>query len=287
MDMRCAKPLRKRARRFFFNRLMRDVQGGKIRPFHINEEGLWFETKYGFSVYSNLNDRILELEVNAAWEQMESTFVANNVNEGAVFVDVGANIGYFSMLAATKKACKVLAIEPAPRAYDMLRRNVEHNMLGEIIEPFGVALGCREHTARFVCSLGPKNHIEYHVDNVHRELSTINVDVTTLDNLLKDRKQIDRIDVIKVDIEGAEYAFLQGAINTLETFKPIVMMEIEEHRLVKFNATANNIFKYMNDLGYKYLSVGEDSIAKASTCAEDLKRGRNFVFYTGYHNLVY
>ena len=285
--MRCTKPLRRRATRFFFSRLMRDVKGGRIRPFHIDEEGLWFETRYGFSVYSNLNDRILELEVNSVWEQMESTFVSNNVTEGTVFLDVGANIGYFSMLAAQQKAGKVLAIEPAPRTYEMLRRNVEHNMLGDIIEPLGVALGCKEHKTKFVCSLGPKNHIEYHIENVHRDLPTIEVDVTTLDNLLQKRKQIDKVDIIKVDIEGAEYAFLQGAVKTLKTFKPIVMMEIEEHRLVKFDATADSIFNFMNDLGYKYLSVGEDSITKASTCSEDLKRGRDFVFYTGKHDLVY
>ena len=285
--MRYAISLRKRATKFFFRRLIQDVKHNKIRPFHIDEEGLWFKTKYGFSVYSNLKDRILELDVNATWEEMESTFIINNVNERTVFVDVGANIGYFSMLAAQQKVGKVLAIEPIPGTYDMLRRNVEHNLFRDVIEPLNIALGSKEHTVKFVCSLGPKNHIEYEVDNVHRDLPTIDVNVTTLDNLLKDKEEIDRIDVIKVDIEGAEYGFLQGARMTLETFKPIIMMEIEEHRLVKYNVTAENIFAFMNDLGYKYLSVTEDSIIEGNTFTEDLKMGRDFIFYTCNHNLVY
>jgi hypothetical protein len=94
--MRCVKSLKKRATRFFFDRLIQDVKCRRIRPFHIDEEGLWFETEYGFSVYSNLKDRILELDVNATWEPMESNFIVNDVNEGTVFIDVGANIGYFS-----------------------------------------------------------------------------------------------------------------------------------------------------------------------------------------------
>ena len=73
--MRCVDSLRKRATNFFFTRLIQNVKNKKIRPFRIDEQGLWFETKYGFSVYSNLKDRILELDVNATWEDMESTFI--------------------------------------------------------------------------------------------------------------------------------------------------------------------------------------------------------------------
>lgn len=285
--MRCVDSLRKIATKFFFTRLIKNVKNKKIRPFHIDEQGLWFETKYAFSVYSNLKDRILELDVNATWEDMESTFIVHNLKEGAVFVDVGANIGYFSMLAAQQKAGKVLAIEPIPKTYDMLNMNIEYNMFTDVIEPLNIALGSKEHTAKFICSLGPKNHMVYEVEDIHRDLPTINVNVTTLDNLLKYRKKIGRIDFIKVDIEGAEHSFLLGARKTMEAFKPIIMMEIEEQRLTKYNVTAENVFNFMNDLGYKYLSVAEDSITEGNTYVEDLKRGRDFIFYTPNHNLLY
>jgi hypothetical protein len=65
------------------------------------------------------------------------------------------------------------------------------------------------------------------------------------------------------------------------------MMEIAEHRLTKYNVTAENVFNFMNDLGYKYLSVAEDSITEGNTYVEDLKRGRDFIFYTPNHNLIY
>lgn len=282
-----SKSVRKKISKFFFRRLIQNVKHNKIRPFHIDEEGLWFETRYGFSVYSNLKDRILKLETNAVWEPMESTFIINNVNEKTVFVDVGANIGYFSLLAARQKARRVLAIEPIPATYDMLRRNIEHNLFVDVIEPLNIALGSKECAAKLVCSLGPKNHIVYEIDNVHRKLPTIDINVTTLDNILTDRKDIDRIDIVKVDIEGAEYGFLQGARKTLETFEPIIVMELEEHRLAKYNVMADHILTFMTDLGYKHLSVTEDSITEGHTFAEDLKTARNFIFHTGNRELLY
>lgn len=285
--MRCVHSLRKRATRFFLAKLIQDVRNEKIRPFRIDEEGLWFKTRYGFSVYSNLKDRILDLDRNATWEEMESTFIVNNLSQGDVFVDVGANIGYFSMLAAQQKAGKVFAIEPMPKSYGMLKMNIEHNMFTDVIEPVNVAMGSREHTAKFTCSLGPKNHMEYDVDDIHHDLPMIEIKVTTLDNFLADRKEVNRIDFVKVDIEGAEHSFLLGAEKTIQTFKPIVMMEIEEHRLTKYNATAENIFSFMNDLGYKYLSVAEGSITQGDIHAEDLEKGRDFIFYTSNHNLTY
>jgi FkbM family methyltransferase len=267
-------------------RLIQDVRNRKIRPFSVDEQGLWFNTKYGFSVFSNLKDRILELNVNATWENMESSFILDNLKEGDVFVDVGANIGYFSMLAARQKAGKVLAIEPAPKTYDILNMNIKHNMFANVIESFNIVLGSEKRTAKFIYSLGPKNHVEYEVDNIRTNLPTTNVNVITLDDLLKSRKEVNKIDFIKVDVEGYEYDFLLGAKKTIEAFKPIILMEIEEHRLAKYNATAEKIFNFMNYLGYKYLSVTEDSITKGTVREEDLKRGRNFIFYTGNHTPI-
>ncbi|HIJ53295.1 MAG TPA: FkbM family methyltransferase [Planctomycetes bacterium] len=285
--MRFVDSVQEKTFSFFFTRLIQNVKKKRIRPFCVDEQGLWFETKYGFSVYSNLKDRILELDVNPAWEEMESFFIIRNLKEGDVFVDVGANIGYFSLLAAKHKAGKVLAIEPFPKTYNMLNMNIKHNLFGNIIEPFNIALGSEEHIAKFVTSLGPKNHVEYEVDKMQVNLPTVDVKVIKLDSLLKKRKEINKIDFIKVDIEGYEYNFLLGARKTIEAFKPMIMIEIEEHRLAKYNVTAEKISNFMNDLGYKYLSVSEDSITKGNVYKEDLNRGRDFIFYTCDHSPIY
>ncbi len=138
-----------------------------------------------------------------------------------------------------------------------------------------------------VSSLGPKNHIEYQAGNVHANLPTVEVEVTTLDNLLKNEQEIDKIDFVKVDIEGYEYEFLLGAQQSIIALKPMILMEIEEHRLAKYGVTAEDMFNVMADLGYQYLSVGQDSVAKGSLPKEDLTKARNFVFYTCDHSPIY
>jgi len=277
------KSLRKRIISFSLTVLSRYVRNLTIRPFSIDEHGVWFKTNYGFSIYSNLKDRILKLDVNPEWEEMESSFILHNLKDGDVFIDVGANIGYFSMLAAQQKAAIVLAIEPIPKTYEMLNMNIEHNMFANVIQSLNVALGSKSYTAKFTCALGPKNHAEYEANNIHSNLPTIDVEVVTLESLVRSRNEINKIDFIKVDIEGCEYDFLLGAKESIEIFKPMIMMEIEEARLAKYNATAQQVFAFMDSLGYKYLSVGKDSITEGTIYTEDLKKGRNFIFYTHRH----
>lgn len=287
VEIRLVKSLRKRCLRFFSSALLQNVRDKKLRPFDIDEEGLWFKTGYGFSVFSNLTNRILELDVNPFWEEKESVFIINNVKQGDVFVDVGANIGYFSMLAARQKAKKVLAIEPIPTTFDFLTKNIRHNNFGDIIKAFNVALGSEEGISKCVSSRGPKNHIEYEVDNIHAGLPVIEARVTTLDNLQKNEKQTERIDFIKVDIEGYEYEFLMGARVTISNFRPTILMEIVDSRLAKYNASSKQVFDFMTDLGYMYLFVNRDSVGKGSFPSQDIKKARNFIFYIPNRRPVY
>ncbi len=283
------KSLRKRTNAFLFNTLLKKVVTNKIRPFSIDRQGIWFKTEYGFSVYSNMKDRILELDVNPVWEQIESSFIMANISKGDLFIDVGANIGYFSILAAHQCNAKVLAVEPIPKTYEMLNMNIKHNNLDELIEPVNIALGNEDGVLRFTASFGPKNHAEYEANNIHSNAPTITVPVITLDKLLQQKKStINKVDFIKVDVEGFEYRFLLGAAQTLKTFKPMILMEVEEQRLVKFCAKAENIFGFMNDIGYEdYLCMTDDSITRGTSWQQDLSKARNFAFYTSDRKPVY
>ncbi len=88
--MRLIRQLKKKSTDFFFRELMKKVVRREIRPFHIHQDGLWFETVHGFSVYSNLKDRILELDVNPLWEAMETRLIFKNRRRYSVFYRSGA-----------------------------------------------------------------------------------------------------------------------------------------------------------------------------------------------------
>ncbi len=281
------KKLTREYRKFVLSRFVRTIAAGELRPFSVDGEGIWFSTKHGFSVLCNFEDRILELDVNPVWEAMETAFVLDNVRQGDVFIDVGANIGYFSMLAAQRLPARVLAIEPVGRTFDVLSRNIRHNRLESVVEPVNMALGSRVSTVRLVGTRGPKNHVEYATDGGDRDLDKVEASLTTLDSLLKNAGAVARVDFIKVDIEGYEYEFLKGAHETISQFKPLMLMEIEQHRLEKFGVQAAQVFGFMEDLGYQYLCVRQDAITPGVSWKDDLPKGRDFVFYTRERKPVY
>ena len=275
--MNIKKSIHKRLKRFSFWYLKNCITQNKLRPFTVDEEGIWFKTKYGFSVYSNLVDRILELDVNPDWETMESFFIENNVKQGTIFIDVGANIGYYSMLVASLGLSEVIAIEPSPRTYKDLKRNIEHNLMERNIKPFNIAIGSKDETCQFVTSLGPKDHIKP-TNQKDYGVETVPTQVTTLDNLVQNIAKGKNVDFIKVDIEGAEFEFLKGAEKTIQQCKPILLMEIKENDLKKYDVTPSEIFQFMADLNYEYLIVKKTEIIK-DDYKKHLKDSRDFIFY--------
>ncbi|HSV26394.1 MAG TPA: FkbM family methyltransferase, partial [Sedimentisphaerales bacterium] len=208
-----------------------------------------------------------------------------NLSEDSVFIDIGANIGYFSLLAAHQKARKVLAVEPIPQTYQMLARNIAYNKCDDVIEPLNIALGNRDGVVKFTSVLGPKNHLRDDKDGQRQDEQLVDVRMTTLDGLLQSRNDIRKVDFIKIDVEGSEYGVLTGSLSTLRTYKPMVMMEIEERLLGRYRTTSQQIFDFMAALGYKYLCISDDSI-HPGTAADEIS-GRDFLFYSVEHKPIY
>lgn len=281
------KKLVRRYRKLVLGRFVRMIAARQLRPFFVDAEGVWFPTQHGFAVLCNFEDRILELDVNPVWEAMETAFVLANVRPGDVFVDVGANIGYFSMLVAQRQPAQVLAIEPVQRTYEVLVHNIRHNGLDGVVSPVNVALGSQTSKVRLVSTRGPKNHVEYAIGGNDHGFEKVEATLTTLDSLLTGPDAPGKVDFIKVDIEGYEYEFLKGGRETIRRFKPMMLMEVEQHRLEKFGVHACDVFGFLAELGYRYLCVREDAIVPAGVLEEDLTRGRDFVFYTAAHKPVY
>lgn len=276
--------MREKMVKFFLNYVQNRISKGLLRPVKITTEGYWFETGLGFYVFSDLHNRILELEINPLWEKQETEFILKNIDRSTVFIDVGANIGYFSLAVASKAKC-VVAIEPIPKTFNFLKKNVEFNSLGAQVHLLNIALGNEEGYLEFTDSLGPKNHVlSESKDTTDDKVSRCTVKATTLDNVVEEL-QLPGIDFIKVDVEGFEYAFLQGAKATLQKFQPVLLMEIEEHRCANYGIDPAEIFSMLESLGYRYVVFTEEAVVKSTNLTNDLTKGRNFVFFNIRHNL--
>ena len=123
-----------------------------------------------------------------------------------IVIDIGANIGVFSLYAAGCGAEKIYAFEPNRRAYDVLLRNIAANGLEDVIIPFNVAVtGCDGEAVKIPLESSPYNYIrrEDSGDNCEE------VNSVTLATIMT-KNGLDFVDLVKIDCEGAEYEIVPG-----------------------------------------------------------------------------
>ncbi len=216
-----------------------------------------------FSIYVNpfLNGGVDEvIYETGCWEPELSELLKRHLPTDGTFIDIGANIGYHSLFAVTVvgKEGMVMAFEPLPRLQDQFRRSIEVNSFRNIlIEPVALSDTFGDATL----SLVEENIGASSIKDVAKERAvggSVSVQVTTLDSYLD---KFDRVDVIKIDIEGAEYEALSGAEALLRKFKPVVILEFspqiyEKDRLGK----TLDFYRYIKDMGYSLQIIGAPDI---------------------------
>jgi FkbM family methyltransferase len=141
------------------------------------------------------------------------------VEPGMTFVDAGAHMGDFSLLAAKVMGNqgRVIAFEPEPQNFGWLERSVELNGYS-CVECFQVALSDTNGEGNLFIGKGIGKHTL--VQTHPHEQETITVPVRTLDSVLNEIGQ-PSIDVMKIDVEGAELRLLHGAAGVLERNHPL------------------------------------------------------------------
>jgi FkbM family methyltransferase len=171
---------------------------------------------------------------------------------GDVFVDGGANVGLFTLVAAQRvgRTGKVVAFEPGRSVRLRLMENLVLNGFSQVeVVPF--ALSCAPGQAGFrVFEIGAAalNHLAP-VDGEHGDLET--VALTTLDAALIPHDR-DRLTLIKLDLEGAEHDALLGAEQILRDRRPDILLEIEPTHLRRMGASAGSIGDLLSRHGYRF-----------------------------------
>lgn len=172
---------------------------------------------------------------------------------GDYIVDVGANVGLYSILAGKKAGPegRVLAFEPFPASLDILRRNRAHNGLDRMMNIFPIALGAaRTKLALSVHSDPGRNSFgELGQD----EITRIDVPVDTLDNVLSELNP-PKIDFIKMDVEGFEKMVLEGGQNSLSHYKPTIVFELNPDMCKRAGYDASEIVQFLQGLGYRFFA---------------------------------
>lgn len=186
-----------------------------------------------YKMFVDTRDRGLasHLLLDGYWEIWLTRFLARAVQPGMVCVDIGANLGYYALLMADLAGPRgrVLAVEPNPAVARLLQSNLDVNGFAGRAEVLPLALGDGSLArARLAIPLGePKNAALLPSDAEAGTAELVEVPVAAFDALAGAPP---RIDLVKIDAEGAEDAILRGMAATLRRDRPILVLEFNPAR---------------------------------------------------------
>jgi len=217
------------------------------------------------------NDNSLCLYVCGSFEPNEFTFLYSFLKAGMVFIDVGANDGYYSLFAARRvgPTGKVVAVEPSTRERVNLRRNLMRNNLSNV-EVVAAALGAVSGEADLRLAQGAHSGHNTLGQFAHDDVMAANLErvtVKTLDSVVHELG-LERVDFIKIDVEGAEANVVTGSRRVLREMKPVMLLEINENALKAQGGSAEAFLNTLrSDFGYEVLvfspSTGRPELAPA------------------------
>jgi FkbM family methyltransferase len=142
-------------------------------------------------------------------EFQDMTFVLHLLRPEDLFVDIGANVGSYTILASGHVGARSITVEPLPATFDKLRRNIRYNDIDELVTLHNSGLGATEESLRFTTALDVVNHVATDSDS---DAETVEVPVVRLDNLLSGLEPL----CLKIDVEGFEHKVLDGGMSVLK-----------------------------------------------------------------------
>lgn len=220
------------------------------------------ETAYGFRVSGSTADLIdRRLYVFGFWERDLSEWLRSSLRPGDTFLDVGANIGYFSLLAARAvgPTGRVIAFEPVPSVADRLEANLRRNGLDNVEVVRTVVSDVPGLVEVFRGPPGNSGESSTHAGVGFT--SEGRVDSTRLDDL-HHQLGIDpaAIRAIKIDVEGDEDRVLRGGMHLLDELHPgaSVVAEVSPSRLRERGTTATELLESVTGLGFRAFEMPND-----------------------------
>ena len=235
-----------------------------VKPFHGTLARLFMQYRRGSRkkvVIAKIDGIMYSLDLNEAidsyiyhtgtYEPMTVAFVDKFLKPGMTAVDIGANIGWYALRFArlVEKNGNVIAFEPMSRPFLKLKHNVELNDFKNVF-PEKLALSDNT-TTRESCFFH-----SWSLDGgglptaAHNEES---IDFITLDEYAT-RNHLDRIDLIKLDVEGFEYKVIQGGSGTIRSLKPTMIIELNRICLAMQGCGLEALLDLLGSLGYSFHS---------------------------------
>lgn len=176
-------------------------------------------------------------------ELAEMAFVMHVLRPDDLFVDIGANVGSYSVIASAVVGARTIAIEPVPNTFSWLKRNILINDISNKVTAINICLGDQKGSTLFTMTLDTVNHAALVAD----QQNVAAVRVETLDAVVGDQNPV----LLKIDVEGYETKVIEGALRTI--LKPSlvgVVMELNGSGS-RYGFNEDRLHARMLDAGFK------------------------------------
>jgi FkbM family methyltransferase len=177
------------------------------------------------------------------YEFEEMSFLLHFLKPNELFVDVGANIGAYTVLAGACAGCRTLSYEPSASNYKCLMDNIHLNNLGEKSSGINMAIGNEQGVIQFTEGLGTEGYVSSGPTNS----KTLPVKIDSLDTLLKDLDPV----VIKIDVEGFESNVIAGARQVLAKASLKCILIEKAGNAERYGVDENPVHQEINRAGFK------------------------------------
>jgi len=215
---------------------------------------IWIEVNDGLAkgLRLHVNPRYDTTYWDGAYEQRIQAIFAQHVTNGAVVYDVGANIGFFSLLAArfAGPQGKVFAFEPDPDNAARIREHIQANHMDSVVTL----------TASPVWSSSMRVFFARSTDHSSRLVGTVQVSAHSPDGFYEQAVTLDEFanthgapTFIKMDIEGGETEALAGATGIFDSTKPLLLLEVHNRKAEEY------VKKWLSERAYSYEPLDNDS----------------------------
>lgn len=227
----------------------------KLMKMHLRNNAYAFK---GFSLFLNPDDAtITDSLVYGGYEEDELDLIKKLIKPGDVILDIGANIGLFTVncAMATGVNGRVFSFEPEPVNFSFLKKNIALNKLSNVT-PFQMAVSSRQGECTFYVNPLNKGDHRMYGDKAHT--STITVPMTSIDAALKEHNV--KVDMIKMDIQGAEMQALVGMKETLSAVDgPCLLVEFWPYGLKISESDPAELLALLESKGFLFYMIDESN----------------------------
>ena len=255
----------------------------KVKDYSLSNLQTDYAEVFGNKLFLSKKGLALSISHYGTYEELESKIMEEKIEMGNIVVDVGANIGLhtLNMARIVGNTGQVFAFEPDPSNFEILKKNVKINNYKNIILE-QKAVGDKHGRTTLYQSDHPGKHRIF--PQTEQAKGQVQVELTNLDNYF-DSDMIDKINFIKIDVEGLEFSVLKGMKNILKNSKKIkILFEFMPENTMEVGFTPIELLNYLTSNDFKlyciddktkkllYVSNNEEIVKLCSTTNNTISR---------------